>query len=176
MIDMTTVLIFAGGSSTRMGHDKSTMFGGVERILQECHNTNITRTIILCGPVSRKEMFQGEVWADPEDCDSLAEIISWAIDRIDGDILLLPCDAFNLTEEGVNALLEQGNCLPLDEFGNRQPLFARITRRAHINLDSESLNEMFENFPSFCDSRVASEFNNFNSQSDLKNHRLQSHR
>ena len=47
MINMTTVLIFAGGSSSRMGQDKSTMYGGVNRIRQECIKANITRIITL---------------------------------------------------------------------------------------------------------------------------------
>ena len=59
MINMTTVLIFAGGSSSRMGQDKSTMYGGVNRIRQECIKANITRIITLCGSEVRRSNFEG---------------------------------------------------------------------------------------------------------------------
>ena len=61
---MTTVLILAGGKSTRMGEDKSNMFGGVKRIYDECMKANVTRIVTLCGSNDRMHLFHGEVWPD----------------------------------------------------------------------------------------------------------------
>ena len=57
MISMTTALIFAGGKSTRMGEDKSQMFGGVSRLIKQCQLSSVTRIITMCGDKSRMEMF-----------------------------------------------------------------------------------------------------------------------
>ena len=57
MISMTTVVILAGGKSSRMGQDKATMFGGVERIYQECIYAGIPRIITLCGEKNENKQF-----------------------------------------------------------------------------------------------------------------------
>ena len=169
MINMTTVLIFAGGSSSRMGQDKSTMYGGVSRIRQECLKANITRIITLCGSESRRSNFEGEVWPDPKECKCLMDLILWSINQIDGEILLIPCDAFNLTVKGITELSKQQNCLPVDEQGNRQPLLAKISDSAMLERSAASLNELFAKFPTYSNQDLASQFNNFNQNSDLKN-------
>lgn len=169
MINMTTVLIFAGGSSSRMGQDKSTMYGGVSRIRQECLKANISRIITLCGSEIRHSMFEGEVWPDPKECNSLMDLILWSISQIDDEVLLIPCDAFNLTVKGITELSKQQNCLPLDEQGNRQPLLAKISDSAMLERNAISLNELFANFPTYSNQDLASQFNNFNQNSDLKN-------
>ena len=172
-IDMTTVLIFAGGKSTRMKEDKSTMFGGVKRIHDECDNTNISRIITLCGSAERIGLFPGEVWADPVDCRGVLDVVRWSVKQLSDDILLIPCDGFNITELGISKLIEQENCVPVDEFGNRQPLFARISNPAEIEWEATSLTGLFTNFPDYENRTISSEFNNFNQSSDLKNRRLQ---
>ncbi|MED6337969.1 MAG: NTP transferase domain-containing protein [Candidatus Thermoplasmatota archaeon] len=169
MINMTTVLIFAGGSSSRMGQDKSTMYGGVSRIRQECLKANISRIITLCGSEIRRSNFEGEVWPDPKECDSLMDLILWSISQIDDEVLLIPCDAFNLTVKGITELSKQQNCLPLDEQGNRQPLLAKISDSAMLERNAISLNELFAKFPTYSNQELASQFNNFNQNSDLKN-------
>ncbi len=169
MINMTTVLIFAGGSSSRMGQDKSTMYGGVSRIRQECLKANISRIITLCGSEIRHSMFEGEVWPDPKECNSLMDLILWSISQIDDEVLLIPCDAFNLTVKGITELSKQQNCLPLDEQGNRQPLLAKISDSAMLERNAISLNELFAKFPTYSNQDLASQFNNFNQNSDLKN-------
>ena len=171
-IDMTTVLIFAGGKSTRMKEDKSTMFGGVKRIHDECDNTNISRIITLCGSAERIGLFPGEVWADPVDCRGVLDVVRWSVKQLSDDILLIPCDGFNITELGISKLIEQENCVPVDEFGNRQPLFARISNPAEIEWEATSLTGLFTNFPDYENRTISSEFNNFNQSSDLKNRRL----
>ena len=168
MINMTTVLIFAGGSSSRMGQDKSTMYGGVSRIRQECLKANISRIITLCGSEIRHSMFEGEVWPDPKECNSLMDLILWSISQIDDEVLLIPCDAFNLTVKGITELSKQQNCLPLDEQGNRQPLLAKISDSAMLERNAISLNELFAKFPTYSNQDLASQFNNFNQNSDLK--------
>ncbi len=170
---MTTVLIFAGGKSTRMKEDKSTMFGGVKRIHDECDNTNISRIITLCGSAERIGLFPGEVWADPVDCRGVLDVVRWSVKQLSDDILLIPCDGFNITELGISKLIEQENCVPVDEFGNRQPLFARISNPAEIEWEATSLTGLFTNFPDYENRTISSEFNNFNHSSDLKNRRLQ---
>ena len=166
---MTTILIFAGGKSTRMGEDKSNMFGGVNRIRAECTKANITRIITLCGSNDRMHLFHGEVWPDPENCQGIFPVIEWAIKQLDDDVLLIPCDAFNISEIGITKLISQENCVPADEFGNRQPLFARISNQTELVSTAASLTGLFERFPTYENKVISSEFNNFNLPSDLKN-------
>jgi molybdopterin-guanine dinucleotide biosynthesis protein A len=173
MINMTTVLIFAGGSSSRMGQDKSTMYGGVSRIRQECLKANISRIITLCGSEIRRSNFEGEVWPDPKECNSLKDLILWSISQIDDEVLLIPCDAFNLTVKGITELSKQQNCLPLDELGNRQPLLAKISDASMLERSAASLAELFAKFPTYSNQDLASQFNNFNQNSDLKSLHLQ---
>ncbi|DAC51194.1 MAG TPA: hypothetical protein HA359_07355 [Candidatus Poseidoniaceae archaeon] len=152
-----------------MGQDKSTMYGGVSRIRQECLKANISRIITLCGSEIRHSMFEGEVWPDPKECNSLMDLILWSISQIDDEVLLIPCDAFNLTVKGITELSKQQNCLPLDEQGNRQPLLAKISDSAMLERNAITLNELFANFPTYSNQDLASQFNNFNQNSDLKN-------
>ncbi len=170
MISMTTALIFAGGKSTRMGEDKSQMFGGVNRIIQQCKLSPVTRIITLCGDKSRMKMFDGEVWPDPEFCNSLFELVAWSIKQIDDDVILIPCDAFNLQSTGIDALIQQGNCVPVDQQQQRQPLMTRITNRSLINWNGETINQLFSDFPNFQNSDLESQFANFNQNSDLSSH------
>ena len=169
MIGMTTALIFAGGKSSRMGEDKSQMFGGVSRLIKQCKLSSVTRIITLCGDKKRMEMFDGEVWPDPEFCNSLVELVAWSIKQIDDDVILIPCDAFNLQSTGIDALIQQGNCVPVDHQQQRQPLMARITNRALINWQAESINQLFGEFSNYQNHDFSSQFTNFNQNSDLSN-------
>ncbi len=166
---MTTVLILAGGKSTRMKQDKSTMFGGVKRIRDECIKANITRIITLCGSNDRMQLFHGEVWPDPDNCHGIFPVIKWAINQLDDDVLLIPCDAFNISEIGITELISQENCVPADEFGNRQPLFARISNQTELVSTAASLTDLFERFPTHENKVISAEFNNFNLPADLTN-------
>ena len=96
-------------------------------------------------------------------------MILWSISQIDDDVLLMPCDAFNLTVKGIAELSKQQICLPLDEQGNRQPLLAKISDASMLETDAVSLNELFAKFPTYSNQDLASQFNNFNQNSDLKN-------
>ena len=167
MINMTTALIFAGGKSTRMGEDKSQMFGGVHRLIKQCKLSSIARIITLCGEKSRIKMFDGEVWADPEFCNSLVELVAWSISQIDDDVILIPCDAFNLQSAGIDILIKQDNCVPVDQHQQRQPLMARITNKALINWQAESINQLFSEFCNYENADFSTQFTNFNQTSDL---------
>ena len=166
---MTSVLILAGGKITRMKQDKSTMFGGVKRIRDECIKANITRIITLCGSNDRMQLFHGEVWPDPDNCHGIFPVIKWAINQLDDDVLLIPCDAFNISEIGITELISQENCVPADEFGNRQPLFARISNQTELVSTAASLTDLFERFPTHENKVISAEFNNFNLPADLTN-------
>ena len=166
---MTTVLILAGGKSTRMKQDKSTMFGGVKRIRDECIKANIARIITLCGSNDRMQLFHGEVWPDPDNCHGIFPVIKWAINELDDDVLLIPCDAFNISEIGITELISQENCVPADEFGNRQPLFARISNQTELVSTAASLTDLFERFPTHENKVISAEFDNFNLPADLTN-------
>ena len=170
MISMTTALIFAGGKSTRMGEDKSQMFGGVRRIIKQCKLSSVTRIITLCGDKKRMEMFDGEVWPDPEFCNSLVELVVWSIKQIDDDMILIPCDAFNLQSTGIEDLIQQGNCVPVDSLQQRQPLMARITNKSLINWKGETINQLFREFSDYQNCGLSSQFANFNQNSDLIGH------
>lgn len=170
MIGMTTALIFAGGKSSRMGEDKSQMFGGVSRLIKQCKLSSVARIITLCGSKNRMEMFDGEVWPDPEFCSSLVELVAWSISQIDDDVILIPCDAFNLQSTGIDALIQQGNCVPVDHQQQRQPLIARITDKSLINWNGETINQLFSGFYNYQNNDLASQFANFNQNSDLSNH------
>ena len=169
MIGMTTALIFAGGKSSRMGEDKSQMFGGVSRLIKQCKLSSVARIITLCGSKNRMEMFDGEVWPDPEFCNSLVELVAWSISQIDDDVILIPCDAFNLQSTGIDALIQQGKCVPVDQQQQRQPLMTRITNKALINWQAESINQLFSEFSNYQNNDFSSQFTNFNQNSDLSN-------
>jgi molybdopterin-guanine dinucleotide biosynthesis protein A len=113
--------------------------------------------------------FTGEVWVDPIDCQGVLDVVRWAVNQLNDDVLLIPCDAFNISKTGIEELISHGNCVPIDEFGNRQPLFARISNPAEIEWDANSLSGLFAKFPDYENKAIRSEFNNFNQTSDLKN-------
>ena len=115
------------------------------------------------------EMFDGEVWPDPEFCSSLVELVAWSIGQIDDDVILIPCDAFNLQSTGIDALIQQGNCVPVDQQQQRQPLMARIINKALINWQAESINQLFGEFSNYQNDELSSQFTNFNQNSDLSN-------
>ena len=60
----STLIILAGGKSARMGEDKALMFDNTSRIQKIAENLGVKDCIILCGNKNRKELFQGNVWAD----------------------------------------------------------------------------------------------------------------
>ena len=167
MIIMTTILLLAGGKSTRMGQDKAMMNGGVNRLLSIYSQLGAQRIITLCGERSRIELFEGEVWPDPDEVTGPLELIKWCLTKIEGDIQLIPCDAFNLLETGADWLLNQESGVPVDSSMQRQPLMSRITNRDSIDIKATTLNDLFAKFPSLQDDNYSSQFSNFNNKSEL---------
>ena len=167
MIIMTTILLLAGGKSTRMGQDKAMMNGGVNRLLSIYSQLGAQRIITLCGERSRIELFEGEVWPDPDEVTGPLELIKWCLTKIEGDIQLIPCDAFNLLETGADWLLNQESGVPVDSSMQRQPLMSRITNRDSIDIKATTLNDLFTKFPSLQDDNYSSQFSNFNTKSEL---------
>ena len=167
-------VILAGGTSRRMGEDKASMYGGVER-LQACLNeAGVERCVVLCGPEKRKHLFAGEVMADPPHINGLHRIIAWVRERLEATVLLVPCDAFLLTPEAVSALVTSApnGGVPLDEQGRRQPLFAFLPASLLLDQSAESVTTMLESLPSVELPEHASAFTNFNRPGDLEHPRL----
>ena len=169
MIIMTTILLLAGGKSTRMGQDKAMMNGGVNRLLSIYSQQGAQRIITLCGEQSRIELFEGEVWPDPDEVTGPLELIKWCLTKIEGDIQLIPCDAFNLLETGADWLLKQESGVPVDSSMQRQPLMSKITNRELIDYQATTINGLFDRFPSLENIYFSNQFSNFNSKADMIN-------
>ncbi len=162
-----TAVIFAGGNSTRMGQDKSLMFGGVERIRQLCMECGIVKIITLCGGEERTSMFEGEVWPDPAHCQKLSDVIRWVHQEISGPIQFIPCDAFDLDRDSLQTLLRSGGGVPLDLNSNRQPLLANCPAGYQMG-DGSTVNSLFDGLATIDIAENSDGFSNYNEKSQLK--------
>ncbi|MED5351113.1 MAG: nucleotidyltransferase family protein [Candidatus Thermoplasmatota archaeon] len=160
---MYTALILAGGFSSRMGQDKAFMHGGIPRLTKELRQSGCTKIVVLCGSEERAELFDEECWPDPEDADCLAEVIRWAINKLEGVIQFVPCDAFLVSSK---FFTEMSIGVPLDSEGRRQPLLARIEKKSDL-IHSNRIETMFQNIPSVELPQTLHEIKNFNDLNDF---------
>jgi molybdopterin-guanine dinucleotide biosynthesis protein A len=170
-----TGLVFAGGKSRRMGQDKATMFGGVERICTVLRQAGVDRVVVLAGTEERAALFSEEAVPDPEGASGLHEVIRWAKERFVGSLLLAPCDAFLLDEKAVRFVLKHKTtgAVPLDEMGHRQPLFALIPGHMSLVENAESVGGLLAEVPSLHPGPHAKAFTNFNTLDEVARHRLE---
>ena len=138
---MHTGIILAGGKSSRMGEDKSLINSNVERLANEMRKAGCDRIIVMCGSKDRAELFDEECVADSK--ESLAESLLDLIAKIRGTIQLAPCDAY-LAD---SILFSKIKGVPTDDYGNRQPLLARLFDNSALT-SSEKISEMFKKIPS----------------------------
>ena len=174
---MTVAIILAGGASQRMEEDKATMFGGVRRLQHCLQKAGLERTVVLCGDASRRGLFDGEVMVDPPGVEGLHELISWSLETFQEGVLLVPCDAFLLTAEAVQALLSNSpnGGVPLDEEQRRQPLFAHLPKGVHVHEDGQNVRELLQHLPSIDVRPFNAGFTNFNQPDDLQHPQLKHH-
>jgi len=167
-----TVLLLAGGQSQRMGQDKSQMYGGIPRLKDVVLRCGAHRVIVLCGAGERADFFEGETWADPSHCNGIHQVVEWALNRIDDDVLLVPCDAFLFDEKACTALLEQAQLggVPVDANGRRQPLFSYIPHSFGLPLRIDSMRSMTEFLPTIDTKNIGQCFTNFNRSEELDEH------
>ena len=161
--------VLAGGLSQRMGQDKSAMFGGVTRLQNLLYDAGIERTVVLCGSQDRKSLFDGEVLADPKGVEGLHELIPWIRSTVQGDLLLIPCDAFLLNKDAVVAFLQSApnGGVPLDAEGQRQPLFAVLPSGGPQLKPAKSVKGLLRHLPSIDVGEHASAFSNFNTPDEV---------
>ncbi len=146
-----------------MGQDKAFMHGGIPRLAKELRQSDCTRIVVLCGSEERVELFDEECWPDPEDAGCLAEVIRWAINKLEGVIQFVPCDAFLVSSK---FFTEMSIGVPLDSEGRRQPLLARIEKKSDL-IHSNRIETMFQNIPSVKLSQIVHEIKNFNNLNDF---------
>ena len=136
---MQTGIILAGGKSKRMGQDKSLINSNVNRLANELRLAGCTRVVVMCGTTERATLFDEECVIDSK--ETLGESLFEFVSGLSGLIQLVPCDAYLADAE----LFSRITGVPIDDFGNRQPLLAKFDSSQRI-LRSKKVSEMFKIF------------------------------
>ena len=154
---------YTGGRTfSRMGQDKAFMHGGIPRLAKELSQSGCTKIIVLCGSEERVELFDEECWPDPGDAACLAEVIRWAINKLEGVIQLVPCDAFLVSSK---FFTEMNIGVPLDGEGGVSHYWLELKKSDLIH--SNRIETMFQNIPSVKLPKVLHEIKNFNELNDF---------
>lgn len=164
------VFVLAGGNSSRMGKDKAIMFDAVRNLQIMMEGRENLRTVVLCGPLERTSLFEGEVWPDPPGCNGVLDVVKWARMRAEDDVLLVACDTFCINREGISWLLEhvhQGG-VAVDSNGRRQPTVAVMPKHVELPFDALNLRTYTERLPSLHHPQGGALFDNFNTPDDLE--------
>ena len=113
--------------------------------------------------------------ADPPHLEGLHRIIPWAINTLEDDVVLIPCDAFLLTAKAVDTLIHgsPGGGVPVDEAGRRQPLFAYLPKGVPLDEDAHRVEGLLAHVPTVDVEGHRSAFSNFNQPEDLAHPELQ---
>lgn len=163
-------IILAGGSSSRMGRDKALLFDSVQR-LQLMLMPLVDRVTVLCGVEERTSLFKGHVMPDPKPNMGLHQLIEWYRSICEDDVMLLPCDAYLLTESGVDLLLqsrEQGGVIW--QHNRMQSVFATIPQRWSAPVNTTSLTEYLASMPRIHVHDHDSNYFHFNSTEEIELH------
>ena len=66
----------------------------------------------------------------PARANGLHEVIPWLLNRVNDDLVLMPCDAYLMSERALSHYLQRAKRggVPMDKSGRRQPLFAFIQK------------------------------------------------
>ena len=155
---LQTGIILAGGSSSRMGQDKSLLYSNVSRLAKEMKLAGCSNILVMCGSEERAELFDEECVVDS--AETLAESLLIVISELEGMIQLAPCDAYLADAD----LFSKISGVPVDDNGIRQPLLAKFDSALELN-HSNRLSEIFKDIPS-CEGGLKAR--NVNTPSELK--------
>jgi len=161
-------IIFAGGKSSRMGEDKARMFDNVARLQMVFSSIGIEQTVVLCGVESRANLFSGTILSDPEEDMGLHMLVQWLQQSIQDDIVCVPCDAYTLTQDGVQLMLGHAKAGGVIVQENKiHPTFCIIPKGWQGSKNATSLTSLLKDLPHIEVDAKNDEFLNFNSRKDL---------
>ena len=153
-------LILAGGKSERMGRDKALLYDSVNKLAEKLEAKGC-EVVVACGSENRAHLFHSTCWPDPENTESLAEIIRAFAGKNNEEIQLFPCDMYRLDSRAIETVLGQPPGVPVDAQNKEQFTLARIAKHCQLP-ESKSLRDLFSNFQRNDMSVLGDRIENFN--------------